>query len=410
VALAACATATKAQDAPNQAQGPAVAAGVASAQSQPGQTNQTPPRAALVAAGIAPVDAGVGQVAQVTPGQATGWTTYRRLAELARPVDINLKDATVSQAAEALSRASGIRINVESIPRDLRLTVEAQHVPLKSVLEGIANSGDLMIGLNKDEIVLSPWPSLNVNGARTYYKGQYAPWGDEWGGRPNLTDLMRAGFVSPGAARPAAGFGIGKGQGFGGSGAPTPGGAAGQSGAFFGGKGVGPSAAIRSDGSVVYDSGQSPFASSSYSLSGGPFSMTALGDKLVIAERGIGPQGESSVILTVYQWDSSRQALRRISSTIHSAEGASRRPSRNSASGGRASGQGGNSPFRQNGAPAAPGGFFGGSGAGVPTPGVAPGGFNTPDPAPAGDEAPEAGPIKPGAFNMPDPEDSGEPL
>src|SRR5439155_18984462 len=62
-----------------------------------------------------------------------------RLAALQRPIDVDLKDAPVRQAAQTISQACGLPIAVDSqVPVQTRLTVVARGVPLATVLDTIA--------------------------------------------------------------------------------------------------------------------------------------------------------------------------------------------------------------------------------------------------------------------------------
>jgi hypothetical protein len=403
-----------------------------------------------------------GKPVSVMPGQAAGWRSFK--PNLFRPVDIQLKDATVRQAAEALTQASGIKIDVDSsVPRDLRMSVEAQRVSLRVVVETIAQQGNLMIGRDGDSLVFKTWPSLNVNGSRTYYKGPFDPWADEWGGRPGSSDdLTRAGFAAPAAGGFGGGIGFGPtgasgigasvaqggfgsapaAGGFGGGGfgsVPASGGFGGSGGGGFGG-GLGgggfstteSTPAVQEDGSVFFGAPQtsSSFPTSSFFSDG--FHMASMGDKLVIAEPGRNSQGEPGIMLTVYIWDNGAQELRKLSSTFHRAGGGSRRT--RAMGGGASSGRGRPGALPSTGTmPAAPG-FFGRGGAALPpSPGGLGGGATTVTPglpAPPAGAAPAPGanpsspatpgpepevndgatPVLPDPLNLPVPADPSEPL
>lgn len=115
-----------------------------------------------------------------------------RLAALQKPVMVDLKDATLQQAAKVLSQASGLEIRVsEDVPTNLRYSVVARGIPLSSVLEGIARQGNIMISPGKgvNEIELSPWPMLEINGSREVYSGPLAPWSIEWGTVPSAQSI-----------------------------------------------------------------------------------------------------------------------------------------------------------------------------------------------------------------------------
>src|SRR5579859_1778960 len=124
-----------------------------------------------------------------------------RFAPLMHPVDAQFKDATVQLAAEALSTASGVKILVDkNVPADLRLTVEAQQAPLAAVLEAIGVQADLQIApvRDTDNLLLKPWPSLSMNGRRSYFKSPMAPWSDDWDKPPFEIGFGGGGFGGSG--------------------------------------------------------------------------------------------------------------------------------------------------------------------------------------------------------------------
>jgi hypothetical protein len=113
----------------------------------------------------------------------------RRLVKLADPVDIDLKDADIRKAAEALSRVSGLKIAVaDSVPKDVVVTAQAKSVPLGAILEVIANAANLAIAPDEPGgVVLRPTGKLMINGKEVNLSGRPAydtgnpPWSDEWG-------------------------------------------------------------------------------------------------------------------------------------------------------------------------------------------------------------------------------------
>lgn len=108
-----------------------------------------------------------------------------RLAALQRPIDVELRDAAVRQAAQAISQASGVTIRAdEHIPAETRLTVVARGVPLATVLDTIARQSGLLIAPDENGVLLKPMPSLEVNGQRTDLLTPFAPWSTEWGTNP----------------------------------------------------------------------------------------------------------------------------------------------------------------------------------------------------------------------------------
>jgi hypothetical protein len=118
-----------------------------------------------------------------------------QIERLQRPIDVDMREASVRQAALAMSQAAGMGIEVEaSVPADTRLTVVAWGVPLASVLDAIARQSGLMIAPKEDGVVLKPSPSLEVNGQRTRFMSPYAPWSSEWGINPALVSGRTGSF------------------------------------------------------------------------------------------------------------------------------------------------------------------------------------------------------------------------
>ncbi|HTE20117.1 MAG TPA: hypothetical protein VK689_17265 [Armatimonadota bacterium] len=105
----------------------------------------------------------------------------RQAAPLVRTVDVQFRDATLKQAAQALTQVAGFPIRAdESLPQDKRLTVQVQGVALGTVLEAIGKQAEIMIAPDGAGIALRSWPTLEVNGARQVMTGSMAPWSDEW--------------------------------------------------------------------------------------------------------------------------------------------------------------------------------------------------------------------------------------
>jgi len=106
----------------------------------------------------------------------------RRLARLAQPVDVVLKSASIRQAAEALSRASGLGISVDGrVPKNIYVKTKAWAVPLGTVLEVIANATHLQIAPgDRGDLVLQVQGTLIVDGNTVAFQGDSAPWSDEW--------------------------------------------------------------------------------------------------------------------------------------------------------------------------------------------------------------------------------------
>jgi hypothetical protein len=180
---------------------------------------------------------------------------YEQTQALQRPVDIDLRDATLRQAAQVLSQATGMGIGIaEDVPQDLRFSVQARRVPLASVLDGLARQGNLMIAPGKDvrSIELRTWPALELNGQRQLFAGPWAPWANEWGG-----SVAMGGRAPFGERRAAAA-------------APVP----------------------------------------------ADLHLTGVGERLVVAsEAGKGPKGEPGFWLTVYRIDGT--TLKKVGTTFH---------------------------------------------------------------------------------------------
>jgi hypothetical protein len=204
-----------------------------------------------------------------------------RLAPMLGSTTVQFRDATVRQAAQTLSQAARIPIEVDkSVPEDKRLTVEARQVPMGRVLEAIAEQSELQLVPTERGILLTTWPSLKVGPGTQAFTGVLAPWSDEWGMRP--TD-MAASFhyaVRPGGRFTTVEAGPGDPSGIPGlpNGTESPFG--GPPAAPDGGAGRGPGRGILALTSVVNPGGQS---------------------LVVVAEPGAGPQGQPGMWLTVYE-------------------------------------------------------------------------------------------------------------
>lgn len=104
-----------------------------------------------------------------------------RLAALTKAVDVDFKSAGIRQAAETLSKAADIRIAVKNnVPKDLYVTLSAQHSPLGTVLELMAMTANLSIAPGENgSIVLAPWSRITIDGKEVAVGGSQ-PWSDEW--------------------------------------------------------------------------------------------------------------------------------------------------------------------------------------------------------------------------------------
>lgn len=148
-----------------------------------------------------------------------------RRAPLQKPVDVRFQSATVQQAAEALSKASGVAIRVDTgVPESTRLTVEAKRIRLATVLEGVAEQAGLIIEPDKTTsgglgVLLTTGSSLSISveGPDGVNKGKIerrparrsTPWSSQWGTPPTrrsyyitsgaLEGLLEADFSALGA-------------------------------------------------------------------------------------------------------------------------------------------------------------------------------------------------------------------
>ncbi len=134
--------------------------------------------------------------------QAAVARVERLLAPFKRPVSVEMKDATLRQAAQALSKVSGTAILVdESVPEGPRLRLTARGVALGAVLEAIAAPLNLELTSAPAGLRITRWPSLKVNEDVTVFTGPHAPWSEEliqeWGFRPTFG---AGGFPGRGAA------------------------------------------------------------------------------------------------------------------------------------------------------------------------------------------------------------------
>jgi hypothetical protein len=280
-----------------------------------------------VAAGMAPASALASlenQQASVLAriaGMNGDLAQQQRMAGLRRPVVVQLRDASVKQAAQALSQASGVPIGVDDrVPADLRLTMDVQGVPLITVLEAIGRQTNLMIAADPQSakgFVLKPWPFMEIKSGtpgaglpgadsspspKQVFAGPYAPWSDELGplvgawsnSLPGV--LWRSSAKLLGSAPAAEGTGL-----------LTR---------------LSPYAPRLQESPNLFDGKQLPWVAGSTGWVGartGPLALTAVGDRMVVtAQPGTGPQGEPGVWLTVYRLEGNQ--LRKVGSTFDRAE------------------------------------------------------------------------------------------
>jgi hypothetical protein len=251
---------------------------------------------------------------------------------LRRPVDAQLQDATLQQAAQALSQAARLPIRVDrAAATDKRLTLDARGVPLGAVLEAIAAQTELMIAPDGQGIIVKSWPALEINGQKQIFTGPRAPWSDEWGELPFFGPGMGlaggpegldsgasglggsyAGVRDPGVGMsglgpPGGGAPMRGGAGTSGFGGPTTG--AGMMGA--GGPGMAPPGGGGPlPGMMGGSMGAAPAAASGVTVT-----VSASGNTVVVAEPGTNGAGEPGLWLTLYRLEGA--TLRRVSRAFH---------------------------------------------------------------------------------------------
>ncbi len=279
----------------------------------------------------------------------------QRGKNLTTPIDIQLSKATLQQALSALAKESGLSLTVDAgFTGDKRLTIDAHNVPVATVLEAIAQQTSLMIAPDGMGVTLKLWPSININGQKSSYRGQYAPWSDEWVVTKN--PAVPAPLKTGGGGGGIGGGGFG-GGGFGGGGGAFGGG--GGSGSGLGGAqgstpGNDPTAPksntntinrkfqnqittfdnpyanatlggtrLISPPAVYNNTARSPFVSTPLfseqmgASNTAPLSMTISGDRLAIAEPTTGPNGVLGYKITMYALSGNQ--LKMVGSVFHAA-------------------------------------------------------------------------------------------
>jgi len=232
---------------------------------------------------------------------------------LLRPVAVQLQNATVRQAAEALSQATKLSIRVEGeIPNDTRLTVQARDVTLGAVLEAIGRQANLRLAPSDKGVVISPWPMVEINGQQQVFRGRLAPWSSDWGVLPGYPS--RDGWVFPGEADaadlPYSIF------------APLPGNPAAMT-PTQSGVGVAPLPEPRAGGMNPASDPNvgAPVYPGSRSVRGIPsaamaISMASLGDRsFAVSEPGQGTEGQPGAWITVYRIEGTQ--LKKIATGFH---------------------------------------------------------------------------------------------
>lgn len=244
---------------------------------------------------------------------------------LLRPVAVELKNATVRQAAEALSKATQVPIEVTpDAPDDLRLTIQARGVSFGAVLQAIAKQANLKIAPGEMGIVLNSWPMVAVNGQFQVFKGAWAPWASEWGALPGYqtsegwefpgeAEPLRPVYVTelppvgaPGGAVPLLPPGLSPRvptpaiDPLTGGGSPTP----------------GPPQGFGLPGSDFTRSSRSLTSSAAMAIS-----LASLGDRtFAVSEPGRGPEGQLGAWITVYRIEGTQ--LKKIAAGFHALRGA----------------------------------------------------------------------------------------
>jgi hypothetical protein len=235
------------------------------------------------------------------------------IARLVRPVSVELKDATLTQAADSLSKAANIPIQVsKSLRPDARLNLDARQVPIASVLEAIAQNLNLKITPGAgDGVELRPWPEMLINGQQQVFADATRPWSLEWGPQPPvaLTNaLIRSGYAAQNSTSQSVGNTVQSGEQrtLNRNTDTTQYGSAGQ-------RASNSIPANRTNNGVAQNSIAIPSGNSSaqgqvgYQLATTGLlqgvNMTSVGNAVVVAEAGRGPQGEPGAWLTVYMLD-----------------------------------------------------------------------------------------------------------
>jgi hypothetical protein len=206
----------------------------------------------------------------------------QRDARLAQPIDVKLREATVLQAALALTQASKLTVRVDTnVPANQRLTAVATGVPTATVLESIATQLKLQIAPDVNGgVVLRNWPQLRVNGVVKPMVTLTAPWADTW--RDGKYFSLRSLYSTSSPQ-----WNVGK----------------------AGSKSLG--------WTLITPSKQAPSASFRSVPPGSGASITSVGNQVIVADPGRGPHGETGVWLTVYALNGTQ--LVRQSSLFHKA-------------------------------------------------------------------------------------------
>jgi hypothetical protein len=215
------------------------------------------------------------------------------VAALRRPIDIELREATVRQMAETMSKSTGLRIVVDAaVPETTRLSLEAHHVPLVTVLDAVGRQANLLIAPEPDDdkgvtgILLTRPAMLKVNGREQFVSATPTfPWSSEWG-IPPTAEALSSTYTFGSLAKLAQDQNV----------------LAGRQGETL------LSPVPLSELSGVVPGPPAP----------GPLTMTAVGsDLLAVAETGVSEKGEAGAWLTLYRLQKDGKGMTRLGSTFH---------------------------------------------------------------------------------------------
>jgi hypothetical protein len=228
-------------------------------------------------------------------------------ARLLQPVDVEMKNATLSQAAQSLSKAGNLPVHVdpaEMSNRDARITLSARRAQLRAVLEALAKNLEMRIDPSSDGgVELHPWPEVEVNGQKQIFADP-TPWSPAWGNTPVETGFQPLATPTANNLATVAGQVV--------QGASARGAQSNQTQNTVSNNLRNSVAGQQATNGLTLNSGQYRFAPSGL-LQG--VSLAAAGNAVIVAEPGRGPRGEPGAWLTVYLLDG--LALVRKSATFH---------------------------------------------------------------------------------------------
>lgn len=267
-------------------------------------------------------------------------------APLQKPVDVKFQSATVQQAAEALSKASGVPIRVDSgVPESTRLTVEAKRIRLATVLEGVAQQAGLIIEPDRSAsglgVLLTTGPSLSISvegpggtsrgGIERRAPRRSTPWSSEWGTPPTgrvylygpndaLLNLDFANLGADAALRALEGANRALSTSLSGiaiappamTAIPAPPSTVIRPGTRFGAGGGSFGGSFGSNGGTISVNGKTIRVGSGASIT------STSPDTVVVSEPGTNDKGEKGYFLTVYKIEKDGK-LNKVSTTFHAA-------------------------------------------------------------------------------------------